>query len=105
MDILEYISTWSVLKWVILVLVAGFIGQFGRMMAEAIIARGRRHRSKQHQLPEDVKKTSDAPSVLPADNPPADLTHTPVGSAEIFDKKTLKTMAKVRKKEAKRKLS
>ncbi len=35
-DILDYISTWSVLKWVVLVLIAGFIGQFGRMMAEAI---------------------------------------------------------------------
>lgn len=105
MDILEYISTWSVLKWVILVLVAGFIGQFGRMMAEAIIARGRLHRSKQHQLLEDVKKTSEVPSVLPADNPPADITPKPVASVEIFDKKALKTMAKIRKKEAKRKLS
>ncbi len=33
-DMLEYISTWMVLKWVVLVLVAGFIGQFGRMLAE-----------------------------------------------------------------------
>ena len=30
-DILDYISTWSAIKWVVLVLIAGFIGQFGRM--------------------------------------------------------------------------
>ena len=29
-DLLADISTWSILKWVILVLIAGFIGQFGK---------------------------------------------------------------------------
>ena len=36
-DILDYISTWSVLQWIVLVLIAGFIGQFGKMTAEAIV--------------------------------------------------------------------
>ncbi len=104
-DILNYISTWSVLKWVMLVLIAGFIGQFGRMMAEAIIARVRLRRSKQ-PLPEDEKtKIPEAPAVLPADMPPVDLTPKPSASVIIPDKKALKAMAKARKKEAKKNLS
>ncbi len=104
MNILEYISTWSVLKWVILVLVAGFIGQFGRIMAEAIIARVRLRRAKRHPLPDD-QKTKESPDVMPVDVSPSELPQKPSVSVEIPDKKALKTMAKVRKKEAKRKLS
>ncbi len=36
-DILDYISSWSALKWIIIVLIAGFIGQFGKMLASAIV--------------------------------------------------------------------
>jgi hypothetical protein len=67
-DILDYISTWSVLKWVVLVLIAGFIGQFGRMMAEAIIAKIRLRRAKRNPSA-DEKKTPEAPGVLPAEVP------------------------------------
>jgi hypothetical protein len=101
MDILNYISTWSVLKWVILVLIAGFIGQFGRMMAEAMIDRVRLRRAKQHQAPDD-EKPPEAPAVLPADAPPVVLSPTPIPSAEVPDKKALKALAKARKKEAKK---
>ena len=38
-------SVWSVLKWVLAVLVAGFIGQFGRVFAMRLIERRRRKRS------------------------------------------------------------
>jgi hypothetical protein len=121
-DILDYISTWSVLKWVVLVLIAGFIGQFGRMMAEAMITRIRLRRAKRN-LSADDKKTPEAPGVLPAEVPPMDL---PAKSAEepglpvdvsqtnafpaslpssaVPDKKALKAMAKARKKEAKKNL-
>jgi len=104
-DILNYISTWSVLKWVMLVLIAGFIGQFGRMMAETIIARVRLRRSKQ-QLPEDAKTAiPEAPAVLPGDMPPVESTPKPSASVKIPDKKALKAMAKARKKETKKNLS
>jgi len=101
MDILEYISTWPVLKWVVLVLIAGFIGQFGRMMAEAIIARVRLRRVKQHQVPDDGKPR-EAPTFLHVDVPPAALPSKTAQPAEVSDKKALKAMAKARKKETKK---
>ncbi len=102
-DILNYISTWSVLKWVILVLIAGFIGQFGKMFAEAIIARIRLRRTKQHEIP-DALRMAEVPSVLPDDAPQIELPQKTSVSAAIPDKKALKAMAKARKKEAKKKL-
>jgi hypothetical protein len=101
MDILDYISTWSVLQWVVLVLIAGFIGQFGRMMAEAIIAKVRLRRANQHQLPDD-EKPPEVPTVLPVDVSPIELPRKPAVSVEISDKKAVKAMAKARKKEAKK---
>ncbi|MGB5218727.1 MAG: hypothetical protein WBN66_10570 [Smithella sp.] len=90
-DFLEYISTWSVLKWIILVLIAGFIGQFGRMAAEAIAAKIRVRRGEKEPVPEVARE----PSVSP---PPAtSSTNAPP------DKKLLKSMAKAKKKEAKKK--
>jgi len=35
-------AVWDVLKWVLLVLAAGFIGQFGKMLAQRLIERRRR---------------------------------------------------------------
>jgi hypothetical protein len=88
-DFLEYISTWSALKWIVLVLIAGFIGQFGRMAAEAIAAKIR----ARHEGKEPVPEVSREPSVSP---PPAtSSTNVPP------DKKLLKAMAKAKKKEAK----
>lgn len=95
-DILAQISTWSVLKWVILVLIAGFIGQFGRMLAEAIAARVRRQRAKDQKLP------------VVQENLPSEAAQTPMPSRQPdfiknSDKKALKAQAKARKKEAKNK--
>jgi type IV secretory pathway VirB10-like protein len=116
-DMLEYISTWSVLKWVVLVLVAGFIGQFGRMLAEAIIAKVRLRRAKRDSssLPDDQQKQK-VQSIVPVDpsapvlpsEPPveisvAELSSKPAVDVEVPDKKLLKAMAKARKKEAKKK--
>lgn len=87
-DLLEYISTWSVLKWVVLVLIAGFIGQFGRMAANAIAARIRLRRQKQESALDAPTKLSGAESSPPIVQP---------------DKKLLKAIAKSKKKEAKKK--
>jgi hypothetical protein len=100
-DILNYIANWSVLKWIVLVLIAGFIGQFGKMMAEAIIARVRFRRTKQHQLPDD-ERPPEAPSMSPLDIPQIELPRKPSAAMETPDKKALKIMAKARKKEAKK---
>ncbi len=58
------VSTWSALKWVVLVLIAGFIGQFGRMTAEAITEKIRLRRAGKNPLthgpqnPEEPKALS-----------------------------------------------
>jgi hypothetical protein len=40
---------WSVLKWVLVVLAAGFIGQFGRVFAMRLIERRQKERAKDHK--------------------------------------------------------
>lgn len=90
-EFLEYISTWSVLKWIALVLIAGFIGQFGKMAANSIAAKIRTRRGANNVLPDDSTKSSvQQPSPVLQKN-------------EVPDKKLLKAMAKARKKEAKKK--
>jgi hypothetical protein len=104
MDILNYIGTWSVLQWVILVLIAGFIGQFGRMMAEAVITRVRLRHATKVQLPDDERPPA-APSALPVLTPQPESPQNPAAAVDAPDKKALKIAAKARKKEAKKKLA
>lgn len=100
-DFLTYIATWSILKWVLLVLIAGFIGQFGKMLANAMIARVRLHRdggresAVRTEMPDEAPDSS--PEVLPTGSPVK-----PAVTANIPDKKSLKIAAKARKKEAKK---
>ncbi len=95
-DLLEYISTWSVLKWIVLVLIAGFIGQFGRMAAEAIAKKIHADRNKADgDKKEMASEFSKEQSVLP--QPAA------VSTNSVPDKKMLKALAKAKKKEAKKK--
>ncbi|HPD57840.1 MAG TPA: hypothetical protein P5294_02950 [Smithellaceae bacterium] len=92
-EIIEYIKSWSALKWVILVLIAGFIGQFGRMTAEAIVKKVAARRAK--------KEKTSAP-----DAPPAAATLSEKGNHTIkykLEKKRLKTLAKAAKKAGKKK--
>ena len=103
-DILEYISTWSVLKWVVLVLVAGFIGQFGRMLAEAMIARVRLRRARRDSsLPPDDQQRQETIAVAATETSAPELPARVAADVEVPDKKSLKAMAKARKKEAKKK--
>ncbi len=41
MSVMNWESVWNVLRWVLAVLIAGFIGHFGRVLAERIINRSR----------------------------------------------------------------
>lgn len=91
-DFLEYIGTWSVLKWIVLVLIAGFIGQFGKMTAEAIVKKVRARRQQKESVPETLIQPS----------PPESSPSSP--SVSSPDKKMLKAMAKAKKKEAKNKV-
>ncbi|MRR17679.1 MAG: hypothetical protein EG826_14625 [Deltaproteobacteria bacterium] len=98
-DLWTYIASWSVLKWVLLVLIAGFIGQFGRMLAQALIAWVRRHRAgrgAEVQQPVLREKSSVSSSGVSSPEPP------PPAASDAPDKKALKSAAKARKKEAKK---
>jgi hypothetical protein len=89
-DIWNYFSTWPVLKWIILVLIAGFIGQFGKMLAQAII--------KKIQLARLKKQNPAAIETLPIKEQSAQ-SNAPDGR---IDKKALKILAKLSKKESKK---
>jgi len=93
-DIWSSIGSWSILKWVALVLIAAFIGQFGKMAANAIAARIRARRQQTKNTPD----TPDTPAKLSVPESPS-----PSPSASSPDKKLLKAMAKAKKKEAKKK--
>lgn len=84
-----------------LVLIAGFIGQFGRMMAEAVIARVRLRRAKMHPMSEEAAP-QEKPSAAPENVPLAELSGKSSPADVTPDKKSLKIMAKARKKEAKK---
>lgn len=101
MDILNDISTWSILKWVVIVLVAGFIGQFGKTMAQAVLGRMRRLRAPKGSPP---GTESARPITAGKAAPPSPLESPPApapGRTGITDKKTMKILAKQQKKAAK----
>jgi hypothetical protein len=89
-NILDYFSTWPVLKWIILVLIAGFIGQFGKMLAQAII--------KKIQLARLKRQNHSTIETSPIKEQSAQST-APDGR---IDKKALKIIAKLSKKEVKK---
>jgi hypothetical protein len=99
-DILDYIGSWSALKWVMIVLVAGFIGQFGKMLAQAIVKKIGLARSKNQTDSIAKPPVTDEDRELPAVEMQKHIS-TPSGNPEYPDKKTLKTLAKANKKAAK----
>ena len=76
---MEHADVSSVMKWVLLVLLAGFVGQFGKTFAQHLL----RNIRKEKESPADEKRMIRETSVL-------------------TDKKLLKTLAKQKKKEAKK---
>jgi hypothetical protein len=102
----------NIIKWVLIVLIAGFIGQFGKMLADHIAARVRMKRPSSLGGPSDrvhpepsVKGTGRdgavAPSGdLPPDEPPLSVS-LPRSEPAKMDKKALKAIEKERKKEVK----
>ena len=86
-DFLSYVGSWSVLKWIVLVLIAGFIGQFGKMAAEAIARKIRARNGTSDEAPKETPASSPSPSS---------------SAGEVNNKKLIKAMAKAKKKEAKR---
>jgi hypothetical protein len=101
-EILDYLSTWSVLKWIVLVLIAGFIGQFGKMLAQAIIRKVQLARSKK-QHPSAIEISSiENHSILPNTTTIQELRVTSPAPESTIDKKALKILAKINKKASKK---
>ncbi|HNT58455.1 MAG TPA: hypothetical protein PKL99_11260 [Syntrophales bacterium] len=106
----------KILKWVLIVLIAGFIGQFGKMLASHLIAEARnKRRNRTNREPERPSPGTDAPPAAPAETgdqgkgEPVRKDDPSLESAEERKaeskarKKELKAEAKMKKKEAKEK--
>ncbi len=103
-------SVWSVIQWVLIVLVAAFIGHFGKVLAQAVLAKMRAQKA-------DPSPAGPSLPPVPNDIPQADVKVTgpegevgtppspvPSGTAiDKTDKKMLKTLAKQAKKASKKK--
>ena len=81
---MELADVSSVMKWVLLVLLAGFVGQFGKTFAQHILRK--------------IRKEKEAP----AKESPADEKRMIRETSVLTDKKLLKTLTKQKKKEAKK---
>jgi len=88
-------DSWKIIKWILVVLVAGFIGQFGKMLASHIIERAKRKRSKGT----GSDRVDPIGKVLPDEDPSWKRQGELKAEAKIR-KKELKTAIKMTKKEA-----
>ena len=92
-----------VVKWVLIVLAAGFIGHFGKALAEYLIARARRRRARD-QGNESQTAAAKSEEIAPSVKTPGSSGTNPVSdSAETktrskAEKKALKADLKLRKK-------
>lgn len=93
---------WPVIKWILIILLAGFIGQFGKILADELVARARARRQK--GLPSG-SDPAPPPPADPEDSAPSEPRLPPPlsGTAPVtLDKKSAKAMAKQIKKAAKK---
>jgi hypothetical protein len=89
------IFTWQIMKWVLIVLAAGFIGQFGKSFAQHVMNRVKRKKAETAAaLPSPAEVPSPQGQIKPADA---------WTSGPVSNKKETKALLKARKKEAKQK--
>jgi len=107
MDIPDILS-WKIIKWVLIVLVAGFIGQFGKSFAQQVIGWFRRKKLERRETlgPKGEAqisyslKPSDETQIQEENRPPFDSRAD--AAASKLKKKETKALLKAKKKEAKR---
>ncbi len=93
------IDFWRILKWVLIVLVAGFIGQFGKTFAKHMMVRikaGKKATPAGTEEQEDrieITGERDLPKI------PEDMSPEQAEERAKQEKKTLKALAKEKKKE------
>lgn len=98
---------WLVLKWVLVVLAAGFIGQFGKALASHLIRKAQERRRREgaaeaeHRAPPaagPAPAAPEAPADIPAAPDAADAADAERKAREKARKKALKAQQKADKK-------
>ena len=84
MPLVTWEAVWDVLKWVLLVLAAGFIGQFGKTLATRMIERKRRRQAE--------------PTPQAAPPPDAEIERARLAAEAKIEKKRAKAQVKREKK-------
>ncbi|MDQ5988506.1 MAG: hypothetical protein CSYNP_04266 [Syntrophus sp. SKADARSKE-3] len=101
-------EAWPIIKWVLIVLLAGFIGHFGKVLAQSVMARMRAKKTGTPPpsfQPPPADREKAPPTAGPPLSPGSESTASsvPVGADQIPDKKMLKALAKQTKKALKKK--
>lgn len=103
MNDLDY---WNIIKWVLIVLLAGFIGQFGKSMAKYFMAKGKELRKEtlkddagQSLLQINNDSPTDGPLTVNDNKSNLDLAGEGAKERVKQEKKALKALAKLKKKE------
>jgi len=91
------IFTWQVAAWVLVILVAGFIGQFGKSFAKYVMSRLNRKK-----IQETTPSVSVPPGKYSSQPASVEASATVTGDAKIR-KKEAKALVKAKKKEMKQK--
>lgn len=96
------------MKWVLIVLLAGFIGQFGKSLAKYFMARGKslKKEKSSYNIEQSVLQTNNdgranGPLEVNDNKSHLDLADNAAKERAKEGKKALKTMAKQKKKEVK----
>ncbi len=99
---LDYLK---IFKWILIVLLAGFIGQFGKSMAKHIMTRARLKKKKLTNQTEGIMNSTEENSTgdrLEVKSPQPDIKQNTSPEEDAKQKKKLaKALAKQKKKEAK----
>ena len=99
---------WSVMKWVLLVLLAGFIAQFGKTMAQSVLKKVGKEKTPTAVSPAEppaILSSSDQQTIVtPLDHAMTGggMEKSPLKTTAVTEKKLIKAMAKMKKKEAKK---
>jgi hypothetical protein len=99
----EYGVVWLVLKWILVVAAAGFVGQFGKAFATYLIRRARERREPEAQDPPGTTPEAAGPERLALQAKPVAAqagTEPPGGLKD--EKKQMKALAKQQKKLSKK---
>ena len=97
----------KILKWVLIVLLAGFIGQFGKSLAKHLMEKARLKKEKLSFLEAEIQEpeVKASPEKSIKEDLSTKMDEDPgleqVKEDAKMEKKTLKTLAKQKKKEAK----